>query len=147
MLSDRESVPAPPWAYAACVALVMAGFLAFGLNLNRYPLPYVDEAFFNYPAYRWIQGFGLTWPVSAAAPYADRLWAYHGPLYPWLQVVVFQVFGVSPMACRMPQFLAAHLAIALLAVSLLRRRLWMTAIGICPHLANPLIPGCGCGTF
>jgi hypothetical protein len=118
----------PRWAYAACALLVLAAFSAFGVTLGRYPLPYVDEPFFNYPPLRWLQGVGLSWRVNPSAPHADSLWAYHGTFFPWLQVATFHEFGLTPLACRMPQYLAAHLAIAVLAFALLRRGLWVSAI-------------------
>lgn len=117
-------------AYAICLGLVALSFAAFGFTLDRYPVPFIDEAFFNYPAIHYLQGRGFAYDAGMGAPHPDTIWAYHGTFYPWMQVAVFSVFGVSQMACRMPQYLAAHLAVAALAVSLVRRRLPLAGVAL-----------------
>jgi 4-amino-4-deoxy-L-arabinose transferase-like glycosyltransferase len=118
------------WGFIAIVLIVAIPFLAFGVSLDRYPQFYFDEPFLNYPAIRYLEGRGLTYQVSAFAPHGDTVFAYHGPFYPWLQVVIFRLLGVSQFASRIPNFLGAHLAILVLSLSLARRGLWGTAFAL-----------------
>ena len=98
----------------------MAG-LAFGFSLDRYPLFYVDEAFFAYPALKAALGGPFAYNVSAAAPFGNTLWAYHGPVLPNLEIVLFKIFGYSTFLSRLPDFVGGWLA-ALLIVLFLNRR-------------------------
>ncbi|MBX6312045.1 MAG: hypothetical protein IRY99_03865 [Isosphaeraceae bacterium] len=118
----------PHWSSTLCLLLVAGSFLAFGPSLGRYPPLCVDDAFFSYPAVRYLEGKGLTYQVSPQAPHGDSVWAYHGPFFPRLQVMTFRLLGVSEFACRIPQYLAAHLAIAVLGVVLLNRGYTWSAI-------------------
>jgi hypothetical protein len=123
-------VPRTHYALVACLALIVISFSMFGFTLDRYPLPFVDDTAFNYPAIRYLEGKPFAYPMATTAPYGDRLWAYQSPLYPRLQILTFGLFGVSERNCRLPQYVAAHLAILLLCVTLLRRDLPWTAIFI-----------------
>lgn len=107
------------WAPAVCLILIGLSFCGFGFSLDRYPLPYVDDPFFNYPAIRYLAGEPFAYPYSAEAPYGNMLWAYHGPFFPILQIQTFRAFGASEVTCRIPQYLCAHLAILVLCLTLL----------------------------
>jgi hypothetical protein len=109
------------------VLLVVLSFLSYAFALDRYPAPYVDEPFYNYPAVRFLDGDGLNWRVSTEAPAGDRQWAYHGPFFVRLQVATVKLLGLSLTAARLPQYLAAHLAVLLLCGLLLRLRLRLSA--------------------
>jgi hypothetical protein len=109
------------------VLLVVLSFLSYAFALDRYPAPYVDEPFYNYPAVRFLDGDGLNWRVSTEAPAGDSEWAYHGPFFVRLQVATVKLFGFSLTAARLPQYLGAHLAVLLLCGLLLRQRLHLSA--------------------
>jgi hypothetical protein len=113
-----------------CLVLLGVSLLVGSGSLARLPVPYLDEPFFNYPAVRQLQGNGLNWTVRADQPFADRQWALHGTFYPWLQVATFSFLGVSQLAARLPQFVAAHLAVACLAIALVRRGLRLAPLCI-----------------
>jgi hypothetical protein len=102
--------------------LLLGASMLYGtLSLGRLPTPYVDEPFFNYPAIRFLRGEGFNWTVGPRQPSAEHLWALHGTFYPWLQVATFSLLGISQFAARLPQWLAAHVAIALIALAVARR--------------------------
>lgn len=126
--STVASLRSPRWAYWVCYGLVCLAFLSFGATLNRYPLAYCDEATFNYPAVRFLDGKGFNYWWRSDAPYADSIWAYHAPFYPRMQVLTFRLLGVNQFACRIPQYLAAHFAIFALCTLLLQRGLYRSAL-------------------
>jgi hypothetical protein len=103
------------------ILLLLVFGIASGVSIDRYPLFYVDDAFFNFPAIRAAHGEQFLYQVSQDAPYANEVWAYHGPLYPNLQTVTFKLFGVNQATSRLPNFLAGWLAVLLLASFLIRR--------------------------
>ena len=125
---SNDSTVSKRWGAFGIVLIVAIPFLAFGASLDRYPPFYVDEPFLNYPAIRYLEGRGLTYQVSSKAPHADTVFAFHGPFYPWLQVVTFRLLGVTQFASRTPSFMGAHLAVLVLSLSLARRGLWKTAL-------------------
>jgi hypothetical protein len=100
--------------------LVAIGLLSFLFYLDRYPAPYFDDGVLNQPAARVLDGLSFASPQAAAAPHGYTVWAYHAPFFPHMQVVTFRVLGVSTFASRIPQWLAASLAIFLLAGTLIR---------------------------
>src|SRR5262245_26611376 len=97
------------------LSLLCASMLYGARSLGRLPAPYIDEPFFNYPAIRFLHGAGFNWANGPGQPSGDRLWALHGTFYPWLQVGTFSLLGISQFAARVPQWLAAHVAIGLVA--------------------------------
>ena len=68
--------------------------------------------------------------MSQSAPYGQTVWAYHGPFFPHLQVITFRLLGVSTFTCRIPQYVAAFLAVALLCGLLIQSKLYWSAIGL-----------------
>ncbi len=115
------STPARRSVWVVCLGLAACSYGAFVWGLDRYPLVFVDEPFFNLAPIRYLHGQGFTSPVRDDAPYGDTLWAYHAPLYPRLQLVTFSLLGISDFAARVPSWTAAHLALVLVLVALLRR--------------------------
>lgn len=109
-------------AFAASLVILLGCLLFFALHIGRYPLSYIDESFFNYPAIRFLHGSGFIYPVSVYAPFGKTLWAYHGPFYPHLQVLVFWLFGISQETSRLPNLMAGYLAASLMAYSLWREQ-------------------------
>lgn len=103
------------------IFLLLVFGIAWGISIDRYPLFYIDDSFFNFPAIRAAHGEQLLYQVSRDTPYANEVWAYHGPLYPNLQAVVFKLFGVNQAASRLPNFLAGWTAALLLTLFLIRR--------------------------
>ncbi len=126
-MAERQSA-SPRWATVTCYGLIVMSWCLYGFSLDRYPLPFVDEPFYNYPAIRFLEGEGLTYKVSDAAPHGDTLWSYHAPFFPRLQVATYSLLGISEYAHRLPQYLAAHLAIFVLCRFLLRRGLFWSAL-------------------
>jgi hypothetical protein len=114
---------------AICLVLLI-GFCSFLPYLEKYPEPYFDEAIFNNPAVRVHDGLSFAWPLATAAPYGNLVWAYHGPFYPRLQVLMMQLFGVSQFACRLPQYAAAFAAVGILCLLLYRLRLRWGALAL-----------------
>jgi hypothetical protein len=103
------------------VALLVIGCLLYGFSLDRYPGFYVDDAFFAFPALKAALGGSFTYAVNSAAPFANEIWAYHGPIFPHLLSFLFRVFGFSTAVSRLPDFLGGWMA-ALLIVIFLNRR-------------------------
>jgi hypothetical protein len=101
---------------------LIGGFLFFAILIGRYPLPYFDEAMYNYPAVSFLKGHGLLYAVSSSAPFGNTLWAYHGPFYPHLQVLVFRLFGISQEVSRLPNLIAGYSAACLMVCLLWRER-------------------------
>jgi hypothetical protein len=112
----------PPIALAVSLLLLIGGFLFFAILIGRYPLPYFDEAMYNYPAVSFLKGHGLLYAVSSSAPFGNTLWAYHGPFYPHLQVLVFRLFGISQEVSRLPNLIAGYSAACLMVCLLWRER-------------------------
>jgi len=102
--------------------MLIGSFIFFAIFIGRYPLPYKDEPFFNYPAISFLRGHGFLYIVSLKAPYAQTLWAYHGPFYPHLQVLVFRLFGISQEVSRLPNLIAGYSAACLMVWLLWRKR-------------------------
>jgi hypothetical protein len=102
--------------------MLIGSFIFFAIFIGRYPLPYKDEPFFNYPAISFLRGHGFLYIVSLKAPYAQTLWAYHGPFYPHLQVLVFRLFGISQEVSRLPNLIAGYSAACLMVCLLWRER-------------------------
>jgi len=111
----------PKQVVGLSLLLLGASMLYGALSLGRLPAPYIDEPFFNYPAIRFLRGEGFNWTVGPGQPSAEHLWALHGTFYPWLQVATFSILGTTQFAARIPQWLAAHVAIALIALAVARR--------------------------
>ena len=109
-------------SFAASLVLLIGGFVFMATFIGRYPLPYIDESAFNYPAISFLQGHGFLYAISSKAPYGDTLWAYHGPFYPHLQVFVFWLFGISQQAARLPNLMAGYSAACLMAYLLWREQ-------------------------
>ena len=103
------------------ILLLLVFGIAWGVSIDRYPLFYADDAFFNFPAIRAAHGEQFLYQVSRDAPYANEVWAYHGPLYPHLQAGLFKLFGANQAASRLPNFFAGWLAVLLLTCFLIRR--------------------------
>lgn len=103
------------------IALLVVGGLLYGFSLDRYPGYYVDDAFFAFPAWKAALGSSFTYVVSSSAPYANEVWAYHGPILPHLLSLLFRLFGFSTAISRTPDFLGGWLA-ALLIVVFLKHR-------------------------
>ena len=105
----------------AAIAVVLVGTILYGFSLDRYPLFYVDDAFFAFAPWRAAQGLPFAYAVSSAAPYGDKVWAYHGMVLPNLYILLFKVFGFSTLVSHLPDFLGAWLAALLLVLFLARR--------------------------
>ncbi|QJX00567.1 hypothetical protein [Frigoriglobus tundricola] len=118
----------PGWAYLVCAVPVLISGGVYGAALPYYPVPYQDESFYPAPAASAVSGGPFAHATRPDAPHGDRLWAYHGPLYPRLLVPVFRTVGVSIAAARAPQFLAAYLAVLLLCATLLGRNYTWTSV-------------------
>jgi hypothetical protein len=103
------------------ILLLLLVGLAFGFSVDRYPLFYVDDGFFVYPALKAALGGPFVYNVSASAPFGNTLWAYHGPVLPNLEIVLFRIFGYSSFLSRLPDFVGGWLA-ALLILLFLNRR-------------------------
>lgn len=119
------------WTWWACFLAIGLAFLGFGWSLDRYPEPYSDETFYNYPAVRFLDGHGFHWQTRPDLPHGDRIWAMHAPFYPRMQIVTLKLMGVNHLAYRLPSYLAAHLAVLSLTTFLLRRSFWPVALAIC----------------
>lgn len=105
-------------------------FLIFLIPLGRYPLPYIDESFYNYPAIRYLEGHGFIYHVSSTAPYADKLWANHAPFFPRMQITTFRLLGKNQFAMRAPDYIFAYLALFLICSFLMRRKLFWAALAV-----------------
>ena len=115
-------------AYVASLCAFFISFLGYGISLDRYPLYYVDEPFFNYPAIHHLEGGRLTYRVSPLQPHGDTVFALHAPFYTHLQLLTFRFLGQNQFACRIPQYLSAYLAVLVLSVFLVRRGLWVPGL-------------------
>ena len=115
-------------AYLASLCVFFVTFLGYGISLDRYPLYYVDEPFFNYPAIHHLEGGSLTYRVSPLQPHGDTVFAMHAPFYTQMQVLTFRLLGKDQFACRIPQYFSAYLAVLVLSVFLVRRGLWVPGL-------------------
>ncbi len=106
---------------AASILVLVVGCVVYGFSLDRFPSISADEALFAYPALKASLGGSFTYALSAAAPYGDQVWAYHGPVLPYLDEILFRLFGFSSMVARLPDFLGGWLAALLLVLSLNRK--------------------------
>jgi hypothetical protein len=120
--------PSPRWAYVCSYLLILVSFCSHVFALDRYPMPYVDEAFFYYPAIRALEGHGLNYRTHSQEPYGDIVFSLHAPFFPRTQAAAFFLLGISQFACRFTPYLAAHLAILLLCQFLLRVGLFRSAV-------------------
>ena len=111
-----------------CAFVLAISFASFAKSLDRYPLYFIDEPFYNYPSIHYLDGGGLTYRTTSRAPHADTIVAYHSPLFPWVQVVTFKYIGISEFACRLPEYLAAHLGLLTLCLFLSGRGLGKSAM-------------------
>lgn len=105
----------------ASVWVLALGSLLYGLALARFPQFSPQEAFFAYPALKASRGGSLVYAASIHAPYAQQVWAYHGPVLLYLNELLFRLFGFSTLLSRLPDFIGGWLA-ALLIVLLLDKK-------------------------
>lgn len=110
------------------MALVALGGIRFVFSLDRYPLPYTDEPCYNCAAIHYVDTGTFRYLMSRNTPHGGQLWAISFPFYPRLQVLSFSLLGTSLFTTRLPQYLAAHLAVLILCVLLLRRNYYRSAI-------------------
>lgn len=110
-----------PALFEASIFVLLVGCVVYGFSLDRFPSASVDEAFFAYPALKASLGGPFTYAVSGGAPFGNELWAYHGPVLPYLDEVLFRLFGFSSMVARLPDYIGGWLA-ALLLVLFLHRK-------------------------
>lgn len=102
----------------ASIWIVALGGLIFGLPLARIPQFSSQEAFFAYPALKASLGGAFVYAASIHAPYAQQIWAYHGLVLPYLNEMLFRLFGYSTLLSRLPDFLGGWLAALLIVVFL-----------------------------
>src|SRR4051794_35423285 len=69
-------------AVAAFIFLSNAG--AHIALLDRSPAPYWDEGLYTYPAIHYLEGRGFAYQMAPDIPHTEKVWAFHGPLFPWL---------------------------------------------------------------
>jgi 4-amino-4-deoxy-L-arabinose transferase-like glycosyltransferase len=105
----------------AAVLLLTVCAVAWAYCVGLYPSFYWDDPFFAFPAYKAALGRPFVYVVSSTAPFADKLWGYHGPLYPHLLIPLFRIFGYSRWVARAPGFLGGWLAVLLMVWFLNRR--------------------------
>ena len=103
------------------ICVILLGCLAYGYSLDRYPSFYVDEVVFAFPAFQAAHRGAFAYPGGYNVPFVNEIWAYHGPVLPNLELLLFKIFGFSVFASRLPSFFGAWLA-ALLIVLYLNRR-------------------------
>ncbi|MDQ2950601.1 MAG: glycosyltransferase family 39 protein [Acidobacteriota bacterium] len=106
---------------AASILVLVVGCVLYSFSLGSLSRVSADEALFAYPALKASLGGSFTYALSAAAPYGDQVWAYHGPVLPYLDEILFRLFGFSSMVARLPDFLGGWLAALLLVLSLNRK--------------------------
>lgn len=113
---------------------------AWAYSLGRYPAFYSDNAVFVYPALSAHLGGPFAYAAGTQEPYANLLWAVHGPLLPHLIRILLRVFGFSPFIVALPNFLGGWLAAALLVLWLFRSGHaiagWLLAILWCGSRAS-----------
>jgi hypothetical protein len=98
--------------------------------LDRYPLFYVDEGYYNFPAVSYLRGEGYCCLLTSDTPHGNLLWAINGPFFSRLQAVTFSLVGPSLGAARLPEFTAAFLAIGLLCGVLAARGLPVAGVAL-----------------
>ena len=113
--SDKLRLP------RASVWIIVLGSLLYGLPLARFPQFSSQEAFFAYQALKASRGGSLVYAASIHAPNAQQIWAYHGPVLPYLNELLFRLFGFSTLLSRLPDFIGGWLA-ALLVVLFLNKK-------------------------
>ena len=102
---------ASPHGWAALAVLILAGTLLF-YRLGDHELQPFDEARRGTSAIEMAYGEGhMLVPTYAGAP--DH-WGTKPPLLVWLQAASIKVFGITPLAVRLPSVLATLGLIALL---------------------------------
>lgn len=101
--------------------VIVLGSLFYGCTLQRIPQFSSQEAFFAYPALKALRGGTFTYAASRSTPYGDKIWAYHGPVLPHLNLLLFRLFGFSTLVSRLPDFVGGWLA-GLLIVLFLNRK-------------------------
>lgn len=120
--AERPHVqPSALYAQRLAVLIVLVGMIVFGACLDRLRGFYDDDVVFAFPALQAAQGGAFAYPGGPDAPFVNEVWAYHGPVLPNLEYLIFKVAGFSQTATRLPDFLGAWLA-ALTLVVFLRRR-------------------------
>lgn len=121
------------WPHAACAAALVCAFALFALTMDRYgvytPL-HVDQPWFNEPAARVLDGGDFRLLLHSATPYRECVQAGHGPFFPRMQVLVLRCLGVNQFACRIPSYLAGHMATVVIVMLLLRNRLPLAAVAV-----------------
>lgn len=120
-LSELRQIPRQ-WQHRAALWVALVACVLFGYSLDRYPGFYVDDVFFAYPAVQAIQGHAFAYAGGGDVPFRNEIWAYHGPVLPSLELVLFRVFGYHFTLTRLPDFLGAWTAVVLMVVYLNRRR-------------------------
>ncbi len=129
-MTDRARPWARRWGSWFCYIAISCAFFPYAIALDRYPLPFVDESFFNYPAVSYLDGTGFVYQVRDDVPHGDRLWGYHFPFFPRLQILVLRVFGVGQWSCRITEFLAANIAILVICRTLLGHGFHWSAVAV-----------------
>ncbi len=113
-----ESRRRTPWVLVAALAFKAAIFIwlgSFGL-----PLGWGDMVFFKQPAYMALHTGVFTLPTAIGyRPYADVIYGAYPPLYTYLSLLFFKVFGFGVHAS-----LGFDLAVHMLLTSLLGWVLW-----------------------
>lgn len=112
------------------LAILLVAAIANGFSLGHYPPFYVDDAFFAFPALKAAAGGAFTYQVGSTAPYAQQIWAYHGPLFPHILRFLFHTFGFSASLSRLPDFLGAWLAAFAMVIYLARRGNGVAALAL-----------------
>ena len=103
------------------VILILLGCLAYGYSLDRYPQFYVDDVVFAYPALQAAQGHTFAYTGGGNAPFVNEIWAYHGPVLPNLQILLFKLFGYNFALSRLPNFIGSWMAALLIVLFFTRR--------------------------
>lgn len=109
------------WPRRAALWVAVIACLLFGYSLDRYPGFYVDDVFFAYPAVQAIQGHAFAYASGGDVPFRNQIWAYHGPVLPNLELLLFRVFGYHFTLTRLPDFLGAWAALVMMVLYLNRR--------------------------
>ena len=95
----------------AIVATIVLSFL--GINLatsSRFPVVWVDEAYFAEPAVNSNLGLGFTSYANMVQPHG-RFWAGNTPLYSMLLTVWLKVFGIGLVEARSFGYVLSALAL------------------------------------
>ncbi len=113
---------------ACCFGLLVVAASLFLFTLDRYPVYFFDEPFFNISAARWIDGQSFAYPIHSQAPHQETAFAPHAPFFFRLQVLTFRLLGVSHFACRIPSYAGGHIAVLGLCLFLIGRQRGLAAV-------------------